>query len=110
LDVRSILAETLTQRLRKIIPSGSSGPSEFSVVEIFTHPTLRDLVSLLHDKIPTSEQFKNSLPSVFPSPNPTSRPSAHKLESEVLNIWKVVLKTADSLPTSVNFFDVGGNR
>ncbi|KAJ6577997.1 hypothetical protein B0H19DRAFT_1253292 [Mycena capillaripes] len=101
----SILAQNLARRLGKLLPLRSA---DLSVVDIFTHPTLRELASLLNDKLPRPAQFNIGFPNVPSSLTSFTCASIDEIESEILQMWKSVLN-AGCLATSINFFDAGGN-
>ncbi|KAJ7242915.1 hypothetical protein C8J57DRAFT_1243659 [Mycena rebaudengoi] len=105
-----LLAQSLTDRLKMAFPL-----SDLTVVDIFTHPTPKDLVYLLENEQARLE----STPRGLVGSNATQTNNYNNavsptlslqddVEHEILDIWETVLRT-NFKSTSIDFYNAGGN-
>ncbi|CAK5278794.1 unnamed protein product [Mycena citricolor] len=104
----SLLAQTLIEKVRGQLPSGSLS---VSVLDLFTYPCLDDFIPFVQSRAPakvTAPRVKGPRMSRQSSTKSLAPASQVDTISSLTNIWKSVLQL-DRVAKDASFFDAGGN-
>ncbi|CAK5278825.1 unnamed protein product [Mycena citricolor] len=104
----SLLAQTLIEKVRGQLPSGSLS---VSVLDLFTYPCLDDFIPFVQSRAPakvTAPRVKGPRMSRQSSTKSLAPASQADTISSLTNIWKSVLQL-DRVAKDASFFDAGGN-
>ncbi|CAK5278542.1 unnamed protein product [Mycena citricolor] len=104
----SLLAQTLIERVRGQLPTGSL---TVSVLDLFTYPSLEDFIPFVQSRAPpkiASPVVKGTRISRQSSTKSLTVANDVDTISSLTNIWKSVLQL-DRVKEDASFFDAGGN-